>query len=1113
MRDFNPSDQNTVKLQGTNLVEASAGTGKTYSIGILVLRLLLEKRDLKISEILMVTFTNQAVAELAARIRKFLMEGIKAAEGKDIEEKPIEGLIGTYSDKQEVIKKLKQALIELDEASIQTIHSFCQESINSFALDSGQSFGLELHTKVMELADGYVKQFWRENISISNGEEYEQWFKGICLNDFLKAVNEFLSGKKYAFDFSYTSYKADNYKTDEEACLSYLKDRHEACLQTILKSEFNEVRLKGKWKEKFIHKIKTVEGWMDFVTGKDDAKSEKELFDGVLRKERKKVLELRQKKEDVLHCLIFKCISEVKEKVKNHLHKNQLLTYDEIIKRMHDAVTREGENPFRESIREKFKAVFIDEFQDTDKEQYEIYDRLFGEDKIVFYIGDPKQSIYGWRKADLNTYFSARSNLSETNRFKMNQNFRSSKDYVEDMNTFFSAVKNPFKTAEEGENQIKYIKVEANNQSVKGLSKDGEEVKALQVYSYKEQAGIKKSVLRLVKLLLNDGYECLWKKSEDKAVKNSDIGILVRSNAQAREIKKILSSNGIQAVTIDDTKVFKGSQEAKFLLYIMEAILHTTEANINKALLNSFTGYKYGELSHIDKEKLLDEFREYRDTWYKSGIFAAIKKYIAHFEVTRKLMERDKLRVLTNLNHILELLQEAEFRRELKPTGLYEFLEKQISEETAEVDEYEQRVESDEEAIKILTIHMAKGLEYPIVIAPFLDLQAKEIFDYCSYRDEEGIYKFYPKKKGDTAMIAAFNQQLEQENRRLLYVALTRPQYHSFIFKNTGKKNESTLLEFYEVWQNNSPIIDLDKEVKIKPEGKKLPKNFGKPSEANFNLSDHLYGKLSFSGLSVHSHTPRENNSEIKDDYDQFIFKDIPGGTNLGSMLHYLFENINFEGTPEHHQEELEKLLDKFYPHKKEELSGGFQEMIKHVLDAQIQINGEQIPMRKISNAKKRNEMEFDLRTQWVDLPGINDFDAGEGIEIRCNTQHMAKSGLLNGLIDLFFEYNGKYYILDWKSNYLGDDLSFYEGEDKMREAMNEGNYHLQYLIYTVAVKNYFEQRLTDFNYEEHFGGVIYVYLRGARAGKETGIYTNRPTLEQVLFLEKIFENQAPQPV
>lgn len=148
--------------------------------------------------------------------------------------------------------------------------------------------------------------------------------------------------------------------------------------------------------------------------------------------------------------------------------------------------------------------------------------------------------------------------------------------------------------------------------------------------------------------------------------------------------------------------------------------------------------------------------------------------------------------------------------------------------------------------------------------------------------------------------------------------------------------------------------------------------------------------------------------------------------------------------------------------------------------------------------------MEFDLGIEDLDLAGLKGFDVGEGIEINCNMQISTKEGLLNGLIDLFFEYEGKYYILDWKSNYLGDDLAYYEA-DQMTEAMNEGNYHLQYYIYTLAVKKYLEQRLPNFNYDRDFGGAIYVYLRGARASENTGVYTHKPTLEELKRLEDIF--------
>ncbi len=1096
MENFNPLDKNTVKLEGSNLVEASAGTGKTYSIGLLVLRMLLEK-DLKISQILMVTFTNQAVAELAARIRKFLLLGIKAAEGNEVE-KPIEQLIATYPDKDFVIAKLKEALSQLDEASIQTIHSFCQDALINHALDSGQPFGLELITDVLEIANEAVRRFWRENITILPPIILQE-VKEMSLSNFQSVIKESIGGKKYGFK---TDEKFSVERFEQQFC--EFRELYDKRKDQII-DQIQNYKLREDWKSGILKDASTFSGYCSVLLS--DKTTRVKLSDALFADEKANANMLFSQKDACCNWFFSQCIMEVSGSLKVTLQQKHLITYDELINRMHDEVVVKKNQDLKEKLREKYKAIFIDEFQDTDKLQYEIYNELFGKGKILFYIGDPKQSIYGWRKADLNTYFAARKNVDK--KFQMNRNFRSSTTYIEDINSFFSGAGNPFETVPGGENHIEYIPVEANDTSSNGLSNKTGHLSALQTFSFDNQDQIKDNVLRLVNLLLH-GCEADWNDAEKgkRKVKASDIAILVRFNSQARELKHKLTAAGIPSVTIDDSKVFQDSLEAKYLLYILGAILNTTESNINKALLNNISGYSSGKINDLDKDILVERFREYRDTWIKSGVFAAIKRYMAHFSVVERLMKNNDLRALTNFNQILEIIQEAEFRQQLKPTGVYEFLQKRISETSMDIDEYQQRVESDENAIKLLTIHTAKGLEFPIVIAPFLDLNAKESHDYCSYRDEEGIYKFYPTGKGDTAMRVAFEDQLKQENRRLLYVALTRAKYHSFIFNNNSNHfNNSSLKDFANNWQNSSPLINLEEEVEIKKKDEEFPKGWGVFQEANFKLADKLYGKLSFSAISSHGiNTPKENTGK-PEGYDEFIFKNIPKGITLGNMLHHLFENIDFEGAEEHHREELEKLLDKYYPHKKADLQDGFQKMIDHVLDSNIKIDGEQISLRKISNSKKKNEMEFDLRTQKVDLVGLDNFQAGEGIELGCNTQHLAKSGLLNGLIDLFFFHNGKYYILDWKSNYLGDELGCYEGQDNLNTAMNEGNYHLQYLIYTVALKKYLEQRLTKFDYDRDFGGVIYMFLRGNRAGKNTGVYTNKPSLEQVERLEWLFNS------
>ena len=340
------------------------------------------------------------------------------------------------------------------------------------------------------------------------------------------------------------------------------------------------------------------------------------------------------------------------------------------------------------------------------------------------------------------------------------------------------------------------------------------------------------------------------------------------------------------------------------------------------------------------------------NTWRESGVYPMLKEYMSDFGVYTRLMDSENpngLRILSNLTQLLELLQEAEYKLELKPFGSYEYLVKQITESSSE-DEFQQRLESDEDAVKISTIHKAKGLEYPIVIAPFLDLKAEEgKKSTLAYKEdhENGEYKFYVKGLSSNEQKELALKQIEQENRRLLYVSLTRAKFHCFLFKNKAKKTA-----LYPFVQNLSTRQFEQTEyatVNSQRTDEKINyTNFRKPEK--FDLADKFYGKLSFSALSLHgTYAPKENDGSPRD-YDEFIFKTIPGGTSLGTMLHYLFENIDFSGDKAHHKEELQKLLDRYYPHLKDELTQGFLQMLDHVLDSSIEVQGNKIELRKLKN-------------------------------------------------------------------------------------------------------------------------------------------------------------------
>ena len=496
-----------VPLQGNNIVEASAGTGKTFSIGLLVLRLLIEKK-LPINKILMVTFTNAAVAELAARIRLFIIKAINVAEGGDIKEEDISTIVNKFKD-EETISLLKKALTDLDEASIQTIHSFCQEALNTYALSSGQTFDLELQPDVLEIANDEIRNFWRENITGLPAELLRETGQ-ICFENFEAAVRETIGGKTYAF------LEEDEFEVKRfaERFIDFYNSYKEN--RTDIIEQIRNYKLREDWKAGILKDAHTFNGYFSILLSETPTRLK--LCNTHFDDERQLAQELFSEQQNCCHWLFSVCIQKVTKRVQKYLKENHLITYDNLITQMHTAVIDEENDDFKDALREKFDAVFIDEFQDTDKFQYEIYDELFGRDKILFYIGDPKQSIYAWRKADLHTYFQAKKNIPAERHYEMDKNYRSSPAYITAVEEFYSRCDDPFSTGK-GDLDLRYLPVTAHNKLAEGLKKESDVMKALQVFDGENKGKIKAKMPKLVYEILYGGY-----KLNGKEVKNSDIG-------------------------------------------------------------------------------------------------------------------------------------------------------------------------------------------------------------------------------------------------------------------------------------------------------------------------------------------------------------------------------------------------------------------------------------------------------------------------------------------------------------------------------------------------------------------------------------------------------------
>jgi len=255
---------------------------------------------------------------------------------------------------------------------------------------------------------------------------------------------------------------------------------------------------------------------------------------------------------------------------------------------------------------------------------------------------------------------------------------------------------------------------------------------------------------------------------------------------------------------------------------------------------------------------------------------------------------------------------------------------------------------------------------------------------------------------------------------------------------------------------------------------------------------------MSYSYLAAgHDKLPKPQGSLYETDYDKFVFNELKKGAQTGDMLHYLFENVDF-GNPNRWAIVIDEALVQFMPRYRTDYAPMLLRLLNEVFSANISINGDTFQLSSIGSTKRINELEFDFMVPPTDMEALNQLATPQRmVDVR---PIGTKEGVMNGKIDLFFEHNGKYYILDWKSNYLGDTLDCYTPE-KLNDAMNESNYHLQYLIYTVAVNKYLKTRLPNYDYDMHFGGVVYLFVRGMRIGEQAGVFVCKPERKQLELL------------
>lgn len=1127
--DFDPS---TVDLEDSNLIEASAGTGKTFSIALMVVRLVVQK-SMPVEKILMVTFTNAATAELEDRVRNFIRIALRMARtaefGNDTLGRLMARQCGTESARRDAEARLAKAQADLDRLNVRTIHGFCQQVMKEYSFETGQVFGAEAlspdeHDAIA--ADAF-HEYWRQRVNVLDNDMLRILLSAdLSQEDVFERVMEGVSGKMPAPVWEVPNdFLSRPHQARMRAELAAMNTAAEQLRQSIYVSfeanrEAYPSRMTQPAKNALMPFLEARDwpGLLDFITKKiATTQYITRVFEEILEQ----VRELAASSGDIdrfgrklINQIACAAYEVVERALKEHKAARGVISFDDMILQLAEALRREEDaygvaahpESLRSRLRARFDAVFIDEFQDTDREQYYIFHRLFGMEKILFYIGDPKQSIYGWRKADIFTYFKASSNVRHVHR--MNVNRRSNAALISAMNLFFKPRPETDTFAyESSQDAISYVSVESPQPNDKGvLHYDASPVVPLRISPFANKKSIRKGLLQVITGLLKDPRYSIVGGNGSRQVNPADIGILVRSNREGRAIKEMLARNRIPAVTIDDARIFE-TQEARELFYVMAAVHDVTRANINRALLSRIGGYDMDRLRRSDEETILQRFRRYRETWDNDGVFVMLRRFLADHGV-EDLFADPRLpnpeRTVSNILQLTEVVHKVSERRRYDARELLQWLKKGIDGELRDGDEYQQRIESDDEAVRIVTIHKSKGLEYNIVLAPSLDFlprnpKAKTI----SYRDpNDSQYYTIEKDLSNDKQDGLALQQSEQENRRLLYVAVTRARMACFIQASDANNHANSSLRYFRKELGTVPSRPalLDPEWVIDVQGRPavpltntavqpMQRIYAEAPSFEGNLLQRFWRRTSYSGLSPeHKPVPSPRLADINDDYDRFVFRTIKRGAHTGNLIHYIFERIDFRKS-EYWPKVIERAISRLTSQQTDDFKNRMVDMVRQVLETTI-VPDAGLTMNKVAWEDRISELEFDFPLSVFDTERLSALAAGTATPFFVKDARL--EGIMNGKVDLVFRHGGKYWILDWKSNHLGDRVEDYSS-DRVREAMAENNYHLQYHIYTLALRRYLSSRLPDFDYDRDFGGCIYLFVRGMRVGGDTGIFLHKP--------------------
>lgn len=1181
----NPLNTLRFPLHGERLIEASAGTGKTYTIAGLYLRLLLghgplieegadagqasaHERPLSVTEILVVTFTEAATAELRGRIRGRIHEARLAFMRGQSGDALLAQLLAEVEDHELAARRLLAAERQMDEAAVFTIHGFCQRMLKQNAFESGALFETEFLTDDSQLRLQAVSDYWRAEFypvdkTLASAVR-ALWPSPAAL---LREMNGWLDNSELEMR---PPAGDETLAARHQAAMARIEAVKEAWLAQVdeirRQTDGHISRYTGKNYEGWLAKI--ADWAQDEASGYAIPKELERFGQTVLEANLKKGGELPTlplfseidallaSRPGIRDLILQRAAVVVRSRMQASKRQAHQLSFDDLLKDLDGALGSSLGERLCERIRATYRVAMIDEFQDTDPQQYRIFHRLYGghQDTALLMIGDPKQAIYGFRGADIFTYIQARRNVSA--HYTLGRNWRSSGALVAAVNGLFERAKDPFIY----EADIPFLPVEAQGKS-KALRLDGEAAPVLHCWQLTGQPTFNRGDYqsKMARATAAEIHRLLTLAREGKAligsepVKAGDIAVLVRTGAEGKLVQQELARLAIASVYLSNRESVLEQVEAREILLILHACQNPSEERSLRAALATglfdLDAKALDELASDERawESAVQEFMEYRKVWHKRGVLAMLRALLHRRNLAASLLASPYgERRLTNFLHLGELLQQVSSELDGE-YALLRWLGEAVNRQSGQDAEQILRLESERKLVQIVTIHKSKGLEYPLVFLPFICSHRSADTPLYHEADEAGNRTILDLTGAEDSLAEADKERLA-EDLRLLYVALTRGVYATWlglapVRSGNGKSEKTdlhqtaigyllqkgeegdaaTLATALSALAADLPGVavgepSLTRPAPLPPEEEQLGepqvRRFGGTLERDWWIS-------SYSGLAAQGHGHSKGvlaNPGFDDEVvteaaalateepvqapQPSIFT-FPKGARPGTLLHSLFETIDFESAAgEPLAQHIATLLaqDGF----DESWAQVLQQQVEAVLETPLETGfGEPVRLRDLAPERKQVELEFFLPMGRVTAPALTALCQQHDPLSRDNKplSFATVQGMLKGFIDLVFEWQGRWYLLDYKSNHLGMSPADYS-RPALERAMAEHRYDLQYQLYSLALHRLLALRLPGYDFDQHFGGVFYLFLRGMPQG---GIFHTRPSRELVLGLDRLF--------